>query len=88
MLREDTGGSVSTERRYTIDGVTYRSLDEMPSSVRRRWDSLASLMRAADVADLPSADAPDVEPTRARAPNAVAGVIIALAITSLRSCRC
>lgn len=33
---------MKTKHRYTIDGVTYKSLDEMPPDVRVRWDRVAA----------------------------------------------
>jgi len=33
-------------QRYTVDGVEYKSLDEMPPDVRRKWDRTAVLFDA------------------------------------------
>jgi hypothetical protein len=38
---------VKHTQRYTIDGVTYQSLDEMPLHVRKKWDSVTALLRGA-----------------------------------------
>lgn len=37
---------MKTEHRYTIDGVTYDSLDDMPPEVRAKWTSLAPALDA------------------------------------------
>jgi hypothetical protein len=32
--------------RYTIDGRTYASLEDMPPEVRKKWDSVSALVSA------------------------------------------
>jgi len=35
---------VKRTQKFTIDGQTYDSLDEMPASVREKWDAMAALL--------------------------------------------
>lgn len=37
---------MKTKRRYTVDGITYDSPEEMPPHVRQRWDSMAEVVAA------------------------------------------
>lgn len=37
---------MKTEHRYTIDGVTYESLDDMPPEVREKWTAMAPALEA------------------------------------------
>lgn len=76
---------MSTERRYTIDGVTYHSLDEMPPDVRRRWDSLSPLLRAGNLSDLSLTGAPTPSAGQVAASWAVTGMVVAMAILALLS---
>jgi hypothetical protein len=38
---------VKQTQQYTVDGVTYRSFDDMPPDVRKKWDSVATLLSTA-----------------------------------------
>jgi len=37
---------VTTTQRYTVDGITYDSLDEMPPEAREKWNSIAAVVAA------------------------------------------
>jgi hypothetical protein len=47
---------VKRTQRFTIDGKTYDSLDEMPASVREKWDAMVALLASvtADVTANPT----------------------------------